>query len=56
MFPMSSSGAGDTRQKLAVPIAATLDVALAIVRPFLDPVLDGTAAGAWNPERRVWDP
>jgi len=34
--------------------AATLDEALAIVRPFIDPVLDGTAVGAWDPEAGEW--
>jgi hypothetical protein len=32
----------------------TLDDALAIVRPFLDPLLDGTASGSWNPEVQQW--
>jgi hypothetical protein len=39
-----------------LPIARTLDEALAFVRPCLDPLLDGTAAGRWDPERRVWTP
>jgi hypothetical protein len=34
--------------------AATLDEALAIVRPFLDPVLSGGARGRWDHERREW--
>jgi len=34
--------------------ALTLDDALAIVTPFLDPLLDGTAAGAWNPRAGRW--
>lgn len=34
--------------------ALTLDGALATVSPFLDPVLDGTAAGAWDPESGRW--
>jgi hypothetical protein len=36
------------------PTAATLDEALAIVRPFLDPLLQSTASGGWRPDRRVW--
>jgi hypothetical protein len=32
-----------------------LDSALATVRCFIDPVLDGTAAGRWNPEHLAWD-
>jgi hypothetical protein len=35
--------------------AATLDEALAIVRPFIDPLLDGTAAGQWSPQDGRWD-
>jgi hypothetical protein len=30
-------------------VAHTLDEALAIVRPFVDPLLDGSAAGRWDP-------
>lgn len=39
-----------------LPIAHTLDDALATVSPFLDPLLDGDAAGAWDPEKRQWSP
>jgi hypothetical protein len=34
--------------------ARTLDEALEIVAPFLDPLLDGTAAGRWDPEHGRW--
>jgi hypothetical protein len=34
--------------------AQTLDDALNVVRPFLDPLLDGTASGRWDPGRRAW--
>lgn len=34
--------------------AATLDEALAVVRPFIDPLLDGSAVGSWNPRTRTW--
>ena len=37
-----------------LPIAHTLDDALATVRPFLDPLLDGSAAGTWDPEHGRW--
>ena len=37
-----------------LPVARTLDDALAIVTPFLDPLLDGSATGAWDPEHRRW--
>jgi len=33
-------------------IAGTLDKALRIVRPFVEPLLVGTAAGRWDPKRR----
>jgi len=35
-------------------VARTLDDALATVAPFLDPLLDWSAAGRWDPERRRW--
>jgi len=34
--------------------AHTLDEALAVVRPFVDPVLVGTARGTWDNERGAW--
>ena len=34
--------------------ALTLDDALAVVKPFLDPLLDGTAGGTWNPRDGRW--
>jgi hypothetical protein len=37
-----------------LPVAHTLDEALAFVRPFLDPLLEGTAAGRWDPKSRQW--
>lgn len=37
-----------------LPVAHTLDDALASVTPFLDPLLDGSAAGRWDPEHRRW--
>ncbi len=37
-----------------LPVAHTLDDALATVTPFLDPLLDGSAAGRWDPEHRRW--
>jgi hypothetical protein len=39
-----------------LPVAKTLDDALAIVTPFLDPLLDGTAAGRWDPKTGRWVP
>jgi hypothetical protein len=37
-----------------LPIARTLDDALAIVRAFADPVLDGTAVGTSDPASGEW--
>jgi hypothetical protein len=34
--------------------AHTLDDALGIVRPFVDPLLDATAAGTWDPRAHRW--
>jgi hypothetical protein len=34
--------------------ALDLDTALAAVRPFLNPLLDGTATGAWDPQSQAW--
>ena len=36
-------------------IAQTLGEALEIVRPFIDPLLDGTATGHWDPHGLHWD-
>jgi hypothetical protein len=37
-----------------LPTAHTLDEALAIVRPFIDPLLRGIAAGSWDPAAGRW--
>jgi len=37
-----------------LPVAHTLDDALATVTPFLDPLLDGSVAGRWDCEHRRW--
>jgi hypothetical protein len=39
-----------------LPVARTLNEALAIVRPFIDPFLDGTAVGRWSPKQGCWEP
>ncbi len=36
------------------PTAATLDEALATVRPFFDPLLQNTASGIWRSDRQAW--
>ena len=33
----------------------TLDEALTVVRPFIDPLLEETATGRWNPSSRRWE-
>lgn len=45
--------AAEARRSL-LKTGQTLDDALAIVRPFIDPVLGETASGAWDKERREW--
>jgi hypothetical protein len=47
--------AAETRRSL-LPVAPTLDEALAIVAPFLDPLLAGSAAGRWDPKSGRWVP
>jgi hypothetical protein len=37
-----------------LPVARDLDGALATVRPFLNPLLDGSAAGTWNHSQGAW--
>jgi hypothetical protein len=39
-----------------LPIARTLDEAVEVVRPFVDPVLDGAASGNWVPTAGRWVP
>ncbi|WP_186356131.1 nucleotidyl transferase AbiEii/AbiGii toxin family protein [Streptomonospora sp. PA3] len=48
--------AAEARRAVALLPTATLDGALAIAAPFLDPLLDGTAAGTWNPRTALWEP
>lgn len=33
---------------------ANLDAALTTVTPFLNPLLDGTATGSWDPLTQTW--
>lgn len=39
-----------------LPIARTLDGALGVVSPFIDPLLGGSARGRWDPKARQWVP
>jgi hypothetical protein len=41
-------------RRAVLPTVVRLQDALGEVRPYLDPLLDGTAAGAWDPEHRRW--
>ncbi len=43
-------------ERCLVPVPATLSEAMLVVRPFLDPLLDGTAKGTWDPIRGKWVP
>lgn len=45
--------AAEARRSLLVT-GRTLDEALALVRPFIDPLLNGTATGDWNPRSGQW--
>lgn len=45
--------AAEARRSL-LETARTLDEALAVVRPFLDPLFEGRAAGVWNPAEQRW--
>lgn len=45
--------AAEARRSL-LDTAGTLEEALEIVAPFIDPLLDGSAAGRWDPEVAAW--
>jgi hypothetical protein len=45
--------AAEARRSL-LDTARTLEDALAVVRPFIDPILEGTAAGSWERSSRRW--
>jgi hypothetical protein len=45
--------AAEARRSL-LATAATVDVALEIARPYLDPILQGSAVGAWDPSANRW--
>ncbi|MBA3402287.1 MAG: nucleotidyl transferase AbiEii/AbiGii toxin family protein [Actinobacteria bacterium] len=40
--------------RATTPAAASLEQALAIVRPLVDPLLEHTATGMWDPAQRAW--
>jgi hypothetical protein len=45
----------ESRRSL-LPVARTLNEALLMVRPFTDPLFDGTAEGRWSPADLRWQP
>lgn len=47
-------GYAEEVRKLNVTQARSLEAALAIVKPFLDPLLDDTAEGVWDPDEQAW--
>lgn len=51
-------GTGYSREarRSLLNVGQTLDEALDIVRPFLDPLLDRTASGSWDSGSRRWEP
>ena len=48
------SGYPAEAERSLLPVARTLDEALATVMPFLDPLLDWTARGRWDPRHTRW--
>ena len=51
-----TTGYAAEARRARTPVLRTLDEALALVRPYLDPILDGTGTGDWDPEERMWKP
>jgi Nucleotidyl transferase AbiEii toxin, Type IV TA system len=49
------SGYAAEARRAYLPQARTLAEALAMLRPFIDPLLDRTAVGQWNPDHRSWE-
>lgn len=47
-------GYANAARRSLLPVAHTLDEALAIVRPFIDPLLDGSANGTWDRASGRW--
>jgi Nucleotidyl transferase AbiEii toxin, Type IV TA system len=52
--PMWTAGYAAEARRALVPSVLTLPQALARVSPFLDPLLDGTGAGGWEPSAGRW--
>lgn len=49
-------GYGAEARRSLLDMGRTLDEALAIVTPFIDPLLDGTASGSWSSTAGRWTP
>lgn len=47
-------GYADEARRSLLPHTKNLEEALAVVRPFIDPLLDGSASGRWDPKRGRW--
>lgn len=47
-------GYASEAERSLLPIAHTLDEALSVIAPFLDPLLEGNAAGTWDPREGRW--
>jgi len=47
-------GYGAEARRSLLDTTQTLDEALAVVRSFIDPLLDGSASGSWHPGPRRW--
>ena len=52
--PLWTTGYAAEARRLPTFGVGTLDEALSLVRPYLDPVLDGTATGRWDTGRARW--
>jgi hypothetical protein len=51
---MWETGYGAEARRSLLPVARTLDDALTLVGAFIDPLLDGTATGQWDPQDLLW--
>ena len=49
-----TAGYAKEARKSKLDYAATLDISLDFVRPFVDPLLDGSARGLWDATSRRW--
>ncbi len=52
--PLWEAGYAAEAARSLLPMARTLDEALNFIRPFTDPLLTGTASGAWDSRAHEW--